>query len=76
MVVIDYNTKSISILGLSVPFKYQCNNYVHLMIDLQNVGYSVKCFAVEICSGAMVSDSNSKCLYAFYKSILGIKFTN
>ena len=84
LVVIDYTTKSISILELTVPFErniskdhqYKCHKYAHLMIDLQRLGYSVKYFAVEIGCRAMVSEANNRRLHAFYKSITNFKFTN
>ncbi len=83
-VVIDNIKKSISILELTVPFEnnvnrnhaYKCHKYAHLYIDLQRLGFNVKYFAIEIGCRAVISDSNSKCLYAFYKSIRGLKFNN
>ncbi len=59
---------------LYTDHQYKCYKYAHLF-DRQNLGYSVKYFAVAIDCRAMTSEPNSKCLHAFYKSILGIKFT-
>ncbi len=68
--VIVYNRKSISIVQLTVPsdHRYKGHKYVLIMIDLQNVGYSVKYFAVARLTG---NETNT-----WYKSFMGIKFTN
>ncbi len=83
-VVIDKTKTCISILELTVPFEnnvncnyeYKCHKYTRLCIDLQRLGFKVKYFAIEIGCRAVISDSNSKHLYAFYKSIKGLKFNN
>ena len=84
LVVIDTEHNNISILELTVPFEcnininheYKCHKYVHLVIDLQKLGFNVKYFAIEIGCRAMISEPNSKCLYAFFKSVYGLKFNN
>ncbi len=85
LVVIDNINKCISILELTVPFEnnvnhnydYKCHKYVHLCIDLHRLGFNVKYFAIEIGCKAVISESNSKRLYTFYKSIRGrLKLNN
>ncbi len=75
--VIDNIKKGISILKLTVPLEdnvnrnheYKCHKYAHLCINLQRLGFNVKYFDIEIGCRAVISDSNNKCLYGFYKSI-------
>ncbi len=85
IVVIDNIKKCISIFELTVvPFEnnvnhnheYKCHKYANLCIDLQRLGFNVKYFAMEIGRRTLISDSNSKCLYAVYKPIRGLKFNN
>ncbi len=84
LVVIDNIKRCISILELTVPFEnnvnrnheYKCHKYEHLCIDLERLSLYVKYFAIEIGCRAVISDSNGKCLYVFYKSIRGLKFNN
>lgn len=84
LVVLDLTNKCVSILELTVPYEsninsshqYKCHKYAHLCVDLQNLGFSVKYFAFEIGCRAFISESNSKRLYAFLKSITGLKFNS
>ncbi len=84
LVVIDNIKIWIWILELTVPFEnnvnrnheYKCHKYGRLCIDHQRLCFNVKYFAIEIGCRAVISDNNSKCLYAFYKSIRGLKFNN
>ncbi len=70
------------IFGLTVPYEknvqkthqYKCHKYAHLVIDLLNIAFKVKFYAIEIDCRGLISTDNSNRLYAFCRANPVFKF--
>ncbi len=80
IVIILRSNNCTSIFELTIPYEiyiskdynYKYHKYTHLVIDLNNCGFKIKFFAMEIRCRGLFSENNSKRLHAFYHYIPGL----
>ncbi len=79
---IDQKAQTVIIFELTVPYGKECpyktpvkfHKYAHLVIDLLNIVFEVKFYAIEIGCRGLISMNNSNRFYVFCHAVPGFKF--